>query len=117
MVAAGWFTIYAAGFDPEQTIREITISGRTQSQLIWMGVSFAAGLAILLMDRRLLRVSAPLLYALTLLILVATIFIAPNIKRLPLMASDYGDGANTTGRICQSDNSDDASVVDLSLRV
>lgn len=80
MVAAGWFTIYAAGFDPEQTIREITISGRTQSQLIWMGVSFAAGLAILLMDRRLLRMSAPLLYAITLLILVATIFLAPNIK-------------------------------------
>lgn len=80
MVAAGWFTIYAAGFDPEQTIREITISGRSQSQLIWMGASFAAGLALLLMDRRLLRASAPFLYALTLLILVATIFIAPNIK-------------------------------------
>lgn len=80
MVVGGWFTIYAAGFDPDQAVREVTISGRTQSQLIWMGVSFVAGLSILLVDRRLLKASAPLLYGIMLLVLVLTIFIAPNIK-------------------------------------
>lgn len=80
MVAGGWFTIYAASFDPDQVVREITISGRTQSQLVWMGISFVAGLCILLMDRRLLKASSPILYGLTLMILVLTIFIAPNIK-------------------------------------
>lgn len=80
LVAVGWFTIYAAGFDPELPLREFVIEGRVKSQLVWIGISLAAALIILLIEGRFIRNASSALYTVTLMVLVATIFLAPDIK-------------------------------------
>lgn len=80
MVVGGWFTIYAAGYDPDLLGESIVIDGRPKSQLLWMGISFVVGIAILLIEPRFIRNATTLLYGVTILILIATIFLAPNIK-------------------------------------
>lgn len=80
MVAAGWFTIYAAGYDPDLLGKAFTVEGRTQSQLVWMGFSMATAIVILLIEPQIIRNATPTLYGITILVLIATIFLAPNIK-------------------------------------
>ncbi|MDD7438850.1 MAG: rod shape-determining protein RodA [Bacteroidales bacterium] len=80
MIAIGWFTIYAAGYDPDLLGESLVIDGRPKSQLLWMGISFIVALVILLVEPRFIRNSSSLLYGTTILILIATIFLAPNIK-------------------------------------
>lgn len=80
MVVAGWFTIYAAGYDPESTSRVLEVTGRVQSQLIWMGISFTMALIALLIEPKFIKDSSPVFYSLMILLLIATIFLAPDIK-------------------------------------
>ncbi len=75
----GWLTIYAASYDVQLDGR-ITLEGRITSQLIWMGVSLCAAMATLLLDTALYKKISPYLYLLMLGVLVATIFLAPDIK-------------------------------------
>lgn len=80
MVGAGWITIYAAGYDPDLLGESLVIDGRPKSQLLWMGISFVAALMILLVEPRFIRNASAPLYGFTILVLIATIFLAPNIK-------------------------------------
>lgn len=80
MVILGWFTIYAAGYDPDFLGDAMVIDGRPRSQLVWVGISLAFALLILLVEPRVIRNSSPYLYGAMLLLLIATIFLAPDIK-------------------------------------
>lgn len=79
LVIAGWLTIYAASYDV-QLEGQLLLEGRIKGQLTWMLVSFITGGAILLVDPSFYRNVAPILYGGLLLLLVATIFLAPDIK-------------------------------------
>ena len=75
MVAGGWFTIYAAGYDPDLLGESLVVEGRPQSQLLWMGISFTTALVILLVEPRFIRNSSAPLYGITILILIATMWL------------------------------------------
>lgn len=79
LTITGWFTIYAASYDV-QLDGKITLEGRITSQLVWMLVSYGVALATLLIDTAFYKKMAPYLYALMIGLLIATIFLAPDIK-------------------------------------
>ena len=79
LVIIGWLTIYAAGYDI-QSAATFDIHGRTGSQLMWMGITLVAIVGVLAVDDQFLKRSSPPLYFLTILILIATVILAPDIK-------------------------------------
>lgn len=78
-VFLGWVTIYAAGYDI-QSAGVFDLHGRTGSQLMWLGVSFVFIVLILASDSTFIKAFTPWVYVFMVLLLVATIFIAPDIK-------------------------------------
>ena len=66
MIVAGWVTICGAS--------------RPLNQLIWMGISLSVAFSILMIERDFYEVFSYLIYAAIILLLVATIFLAPDIK-------------------------------------
>ncbi|MDR0995968.1 MAG: rod shape-determining protein RodA [Tannerella sp.] len=79
MVVAGWFTICGASYEYE-SIGLFDPSGRPGSQLIWIALSFAIVFIILMLDADFFSVFAYLFYGASVLLLIATIFLAPDIK-------------------------------------
>lgn len=75
----GAISIYAASYDYDNAslfdLKEF--SGK---QILWISLSLIIGLALLLIDYKIYRIYAYPIYAIVLLILVATIFLAPNIN-------------------------------------
>ncbi len=80
LVVIGWLAIYAADGTYTITDTSFSIEGRALSQLVWIGISLAAAIAILLIDTFFLKQSAPVLYFMMIGLLILTIFIAPDIK-------------------------------------
>lgn len=80
LVVIGWLAIYAADGTYTITDTSFSIEGRALSQLIWIGISAGAAIAILLIDTFFLKQSAPVLYFAMIGLLIVTIFIAPDIK-------------------------------------
>lgn len=80
LVAIGWVTIYAAGYELDSTVSQDLLEGRVKYQLIWIGISVAIAIALLLVESRFIRSIAPPFYLLMLLLLIATIFIGADIK-------------------------------------
>jgi rod shape determining protein RodA len=79
MVVAGWFTIYAATYDYDQT-SIFDLSGRAGMQMIWIFTSILIACAILLIDSNWYESFAVWIYAAVILLLVVTLIIAPDIK-------------------------------------
>lgn len=79
LVVAGWVTIYAASYDI-QSADLLDLTGRTGSQLVWMGITLVAIVLIMVTDDLFLKRLSPLLYLVLILVLVATLILAPNIK-------------------------------------
>ena len=79
LVIAGAISIYAASYDFDRaSIFDFAeLSGK---QIRWIGLSLVAGLVLLLIDARVYETYAYPIYAAMLLLLVVTIFIAPDIK-------------------------------------
>ncbi len=79
MVAAGAVSIYAASYDfDEASLWSFTeFSGK---QIRWIGVSFFIGLLLLLVETRVYETYAFVLYIILMLVLVATPFLAHDIK-------------------------------------
>lgn len=79
LVAAGAVSIYAASynFDNASIFDMSAFSGK---QIQWIGVSLAVGFILLLIDARMYETYAYPIYIGMLLLLVVTIFIAPDIK-------------------------------------
>ena len=79
LVIMGAISIYAASYDFDNAslfdIKEF--SGK---QILWIVVSMILGIAILIVDYRIYKIYAYPIYGVVILILLMTIFIAPNIK-------------------------------------
>lgn len=79
MIAAGWFSICGASYDFGDGGLFGT-GGRPGSQLIWMGLSVILIFVILMLDADFYDIYAYPIYGAIILLLIATIFLAPDIK-------------------------------------
>ncbi|GHS97149.1 rod shape-determining protein RodA [Bacteroidia bacterium] len=79
LVIAGWFSIYAATYDYDQ-ISMVDLSGRAGMQMVWILSSLLIGFSLLLIESDWYEVFAFWIYILIMLLLIVTIFIAPDIK-------------------------------------
>ena len=79
LVTAGWLSICGACYEFEGT-NIFDPSGRPMSQLLWIGISFVAIFVVMMLESDLVESISFLIYALLIVILVATIFFAPDIK-------------------------------------
>lgn len=79
LVSAGAVSIYAASYDFDNaSIFDLTeFSGK---QFLWIGLSLVIGCIILLLDYRLYEAYAYPIYGVVILLLIVTIFVAPDIK-------------------------------------
>lgn len=79
LVTCGVISIYAASynFDRASILDFGEFSGK---QTLWIGLSLILGLIILLIDYRVYETCAYPIYSAIILLLIATIFLAPNIK-------------------------------------
>lgn len=75
----GAVSIYAASYDFDNASL-FDFNEFSGKQILWIGLSLIVGTAILLIDYRLFKTYAYPIYIVVLLILILTIFIAPNIK-------------------------------------
>ena len=79
LVIFGWFTIYAASYDFENS-SWIDFSARHGKQLIWIGFALVLAVLVMLVDSKFYNNFAYVFYALMIGLLVVTIFVAPDIK-------------------------------------
>ena len=77
LLLVGWLNIYSADYNPEIVNEGLT---KADLQLIWIGVSALSAFVILTIDSEVYQIFAYLIYALFIVILIATIFLAPDIK-------------------------------------
>ncbi|MBE6301056.1 MAG: rod shape-determining protein RodA [Parabacteroides distasonis] len=79
LIVFGWFSICGASYEFDN-VGLFDPSGRPGSQLIWMGLSFGLIFVILMLESDFFDVFAYLIYGMIIALLVATIFLAPDIK-------------------------------------
>ena len=79
LVVAGWFSICRASYEFDN-VGLFDPSGRPGSQLMWMGLSVGLIFVLLMLESEFFDVFAYLIYAGFIVLLIATIFLAPNIK-------------------------------------
>lgn len=79
LVTLGAISIYAASYDFDQASL-FDFNEFSGKQFLWIGLALILGCAILLLDYRLYEAYAYPVYGAVLLLLILTIFIAPNIK-------------------------------------
>ena len=79
LVAAGAVCIYAASYDFDNA-SIFNFSEFSGKQLRWIGLSLIIGFIILLLDYRIYESYAYPIYGIVIIILIATVFLSPNIK-------------------------------------
>lgn len=79
LISAGWVMIFGASYDLDQSSFWVA-EGRPMMQLLWIALGVLLIFVIFFIRSDIFEVASKPLYALTLLILIATIFLAPNIK-------------------------------------
>lgn len=79
MIIAGWFTICGASFEFD-SIGLFDIDGRPGSQLMWIGISAGIIFVLLMLESDIFDIFAYLIYGAVIVLLIATIFLAPDIK-------------------------------------
>ncbi|MDR1591731.1 MAG: rod shape-determining protein RodA [Prevotellaceae bacterium] len=79
LVMMGWMSIYVAGYNPEQG-SIFDLSCRSGMQFVWIMISVSVAVVILLIDSQYYNILAYFIYAVVILLLVITIFAAPEIK-------------------------------------
>lgn len=79
LVAFGWVSIYGASYD-FGTTELLSWESRTGKQFVWILCSFGVGFVLLMLEDRLYDMLAFPSYVLMLLLLVATIFLAGDVK-------------------------------------
>ena len=75
----GWLNVYEASYTFDQT-SIFDFSYRSGKQIVWLATALLMGGIIMLLDSRIFDVGAYVLYAIILLILIATPFLARDIK-------------------------------------
>ena len=79
LVFFGWVSIYAAGYDFDRA-SIFDFAERSGKQLLWIALSFVIAAVILSIEARFYETYAYLIYITLILLLIATIFVAPDIK-------------------------------------
>lgn len=79
LVVFGWFTIYAASYDFDNS-SWIDFSARHGKQLIWIAFALVLAVLVLLIDSKFYNNFAYVFYALMIGLLIVTIFVAPDVK-------------------------------------
>jgi rod shape determining protein RodA len=75
----GWISIYGASYDFDQA-SIFDFSQRAGKQFIWILTAFAIGGMLLLVDSKMFSIFSYLIYVGAVLLLIITIFVAPDIK-------------------------------------
>lgn len=79
LVVMGWFCIYGASYNFEDA-PFWDISYRYGKQLMWIGMAMGIATLLLLLDNRFYNYYAYIIYGAMILLLVLTIFVAPDVK-------------------------------------
>ena len=79
MVVAGAVSIYAATYDYDKASM-FDLSEYSGKQFMWAAMAFLIGFSLLLIDRRIYEAYAYPIYGFMILLLIITIFVAPDIK-------------------------------------
>lgn len=79
MVLSGWISIYAASYDFDHA-SIFDMGSRSGKQLMWIILAFGLGGMIMMIEARSFETLAPLIYGVMLVVLVLTIFVAPDVK-------------------------------------
>lgn len=79
LVVAGVFSIYAASYDFDNA-SILSFNEFSGKQIRWIGLSLMLGMVLLIVDARMYETYAYPIYLALLLLLLVTIFIAPDIK-------------------------------------
>lgn len=79
LVIGGAISIYAASYDFDNASL-FDLNEFSGKQFLWIGLSLIIGLVIFLLDYRLYEAYAYPIYAFVILLLIVTIFVAPDIK-------------------------------------
>jgi rod shape determining protein RodA len=79
LVVAGWFSIYAASYDFDHTSM-LDLSGRAGMQMVWILSSLLIGFLLLKIESDWYEIFAFWIYLAVILLLIITIFVAPEIK-------------------------------------
>ncbi|MGL4805841.1 MAG: rod shape-determining protein RodA [Bacteroidales bacterium] len=79
MIFCGWVSIYAASYDFDNA-SIFDFAERSGKQLMWIGISVMAGLFIMIIDSSFYEKFAYFIYGGIILLLIVTIFIAPDVK-------------------------------------
>ncbi|MBQ7443189.1 MAG: rod shape-determining protein RodA [Bacteroidaceae bacterium] len=80
LLAIGWMSICGACYDYGETPNLFALSTRSGMQIVWIGTSMLLGAVILLLDDRIYDTFAYIIFALLLALLIATPFLAHDIK-------------------------------------
>ena len=79
MIAGGWISICGASYDLDNP-GFLDISGRPAMQLLWIGTAIILIFIIMMLDKNFFETFAYLIYGIIILLLILTIFVAPDIK-------------------------------------
>ena len=79
LVLGGWFSIYGASYDFDQT-SILDWESRSGKQMIWILTSIGLAFIIMLIDKDWYEVFAYWIYALIIILLIVTYILAPDIK-------------------------------------
>ncbi|MDR1369257.1 MAG: rod shape-determining protein RodA [Dysgonamonadaceae bacterium] len=79
LIIAGWLSIYGAGYDFDR-VEIFNLSGRAGNQLLWMMISVIVGFGIVMVENDWYDVFAYWIYGFIIILLIVTIFLAPEIK-------------------------------------
>lgn len=79
LVCMGVLSVYAASYDFDNA-SVFDFNEFSGKQILWIGLSLVLGAVILLLDYRIYKIYAYPIYGVVLMVLLVTIFIAPNIK-------------------------------------
>ncbi|MBN2765071.1 MAG: rod shape-determining protein RodA [Paludibacteraceae bacterium] len=79
LVFMGWISIYGASYDFDQT-GILDWEQRAGKQFVWILTAFGLGGMLLLVDYKMYNFFAYVIYAVVILLLIVTIFVAPDIK-------------------------------------
>lgn len=79
-VVIGLLNVYAAVYNPEAQTKLFDLSNSAGRQLMFAGTSILIIIAILVIDHKFWEAFAPIIYGFLILMLIATLFLATNIK-------------------------------------
>ena len=79
LIVCGWFSICGATFDFSNT-DFFSFATRPGKQLVWIGCAFVLGLLLINIEKKYYEMYAYLIYIAFILLLIVTIFIAPETK-------------------------------------